>query len=98
MDVDAVRSALPFRGGDNLSQEDGSPGYRLLKDAGVRAKELAVRAYALQHEAELILLLESSGKADQRAMAADAVGYGVRSRRQTGALVTAARDPDDRVL
>jgi len=79
------------------SEEDGSPGYRLTKEPGARAAELAVRAYVLQHQDEVMRVLESSGKSDQRALAADALGYGARNPRQLAALVYAARDPDSEV-
>jgi hypothetical protein len=77
--------------------EDGSIGYRLMKETGARAAELAVRAYVLQHQDEVIRVLESSSKSDQRAMAADALGYGARNARQMAALVYASRDPDSDV-
>jgi hypothetical protein len=77
--------------------EDGSAGYRLMKDPDARAAELAVRAYVLQHQDEVIRVLESSAKSDQRAMAADALGYGARNPRQTAALVHSSRDPDPEV-
>ena len=78
-------------------EEDGSPGYRLSKEPGARAAQLALREYALRHEDEIIRVLESSGKAERRAMAADALGYGARTARQAAALVRAARDPDSDV-
>lgn len=77
--------------------EDGAPGYRLSKEPGARAAQLALREYALHHEDEIIRVLESSGKAEQRGMAADALGYGARTARQMAALVHAARDPDSGV-
>jgi hypothetical protein len=77
-----------------MAQEDGAPGYRLLKDPSARAAEFRVRHYALQHEDELVRVLESSARTDQRRIAADALGYGERSARQIAALVRAARDPD----
>jgi hypothetical protein len=80
-----------------MSQEDGSPGYRLSKEPGARAAELALREYALHHEDEIIGVLESSGNADRRSMAADALGYGARTPRQLAALVHAARDADSDV-
>jgi hypothetical protein len=84
-------------GQNGNSAEDGSPGYRLMKEAGAHAAEVAVRTYVLLHEDEIIRVLESSGKPDQRAMAADALGYGARNTRQMAALVRAARDPDSEV-
>jgi len=80
-----------------ISAEDGTPGYRVLKEPRARAAELAVREYALHHEDEIIGLLESSGSAERRAMAADALGYGACTPRQLAALVHAARDPDAEV-
>jgi len=76
-----------------LAQEDGAPGYRLVKEPGARAAELALREYALHHEDEIVRVLASSGRADERAMAADTLGYGARTPRQRAALVRAARDP-----
>jgi hypothetical protein len=79
------------------AEEDGSLGYRLMKEPGAQAAELAVRAYVLQHQDEAMRVLESSGKPDQRAMAADTLGYGARTSRQLAALVNASRDPDSDV-
>jgi hypothetical protein len=76
------------------AEEDGSPGYRLMKEPAARAAELAVRKYVLRHQDEVIRVLESSGKRNQRATAADALGYGTRNARQMASLVRAARDPD----
>jgi len=53
----------------NPQEEDGSPGYRMMKEPGAHAAELAVRAYVLQYQDEMMRVLESSGKPDQRAMA-----------------------------
>ncbi|HEX8985092.1 MAG TPA: hypothetical protein VF767_06670 [Bryobacteraceae bacterium] len=79
------------------AQEDGAPGYRLVKEPGARAAELALREYALHHEDEIIRVLESCSEGERRAMAADALGYGARTTRQMAALVHAARDPDSDV-
>lgn len=92
--LDRAESAALMKG---QSEEDGAPGYRLSKEPGARAAELAVRQYALHHEDELIHLLEASAKAESRATGADALGYGARSARQMAALVHAARDPDSNV-
>jgi hypothetical protein len=80
-----------------IFEEDGSPGYRLSKEPGARTAQLAVHEYALQHEGEIVHMLESSGNAERRAMAADALGYGARTPRQMAALVRAARDRDSGV-
>lgn len=77
-----------------ISEEEDDRGYRLMKEPGARAAELALREYALHHENDIIDVLELSSKPDQRAMAADALGYGTRSNRQIAQLVRAARDAD----
>lgn len=79
------------------SEEDGSPGYSLLKEPRARAAQLALRDYARRHEEEIIRTLETDRRAGNRALAADALGYGTRTPRQLAALVHAARDPDDSV-
>ncbi len=80
-----------------ISEEDDAPGYRLSKEPGAHTAELALREYALHHEDEIIHVLEFSGNADRRVMAADALGYGARNMRQMAALIHAARDPDSEV-
>jgi HEAT repeats len=79
----------------SLNEEDRPAGYRLLKEPVARASELAFRAYALGHEEEILNVLTLSGDAHQRAMAADALGFGAQTSRQIAALVRAARDPDE---
>ena len=81
----------------SLAEEDEPVGYRLLKEPVARAAELSFRAYALGHEQEIIQVLTSSGDPDQRAMSADALGFGARTSEQMAALVRAARDPDEGV-
>ncbi len=81
----------------SLAEEDKPVGYRLLKEPLAQAAELSFRAYALGHDDEIIQVLTSSGDADQRAMAADALGFGARTSQQMAALVRAARDPDEDV-
>jgi hypothetical protein len=80
-----------------ISEEDGAPGFLLSKEPRAHAAGLALHEYALHHEDEIVGVLESSSKADLRAMAAEALGYGARTARQLSALVRAARDPDSRV-
>jgi hypothetical protein len=93
-EVDQAEEAAVKKG---ASEEGGEPGYRLLKEPRARAAELALREYALHHEDEIIGVLKSSGKAAQRSVAADALGYGARTPRQMAALVRATRDPDSDV-
>jgi hypothetical protein len=79
------------------TDEDGTPGYRLFKEKNAHAAEMALRAYAVTHESEMIGVLESSSKPDQRAMAADALGFGARTEPQLQALVGALRDVEPTV-
>lgn len=72
-------------------------GYRLMKERGAAAAEMAVRGYALKHEQELLRTLSGDRRPSERAIAADALGYGARTARQIAALVQAARDADDGV-
>lgn len=81
--------------GRSLAEEDGTAGYRLMKEPGARAAELSFRGYALGREDEILNVLAQSGDARQRAIAADALGFCRRSSRQIPALVHAARDPDE---
>jgi hypothetical protein len=74
--------------------EDGAVGYRLLKEPTARAAEIALHEYAVVHEEEILSVLTESGDAAQRAMAAEALGFGGRTPRQLVALARAVRDPD----
>ena len=56
-----------------------------------------MREYALQHKDELLRVLKSSSDSEERAMAADALGYGDQSQEQISALVWASRDPEETV-
>jgi hypothetical protein len=93
--MDAAEVAAVRKG--NAEEEQPSPGYRLLKDSQARELELAVRRYALPHEAELLRVLESSSDGEQRAIATDVLGYARRSPHQIAALVHASRDANDDV-
>jgi hypothetical protein len=85
------------RAGGDAAREDTSLGYRLIKYPPARKLELEARQYALAHEDELRDVLENCSDAEQRAIAADALGYAERSSQQVAALVRACRDPDDDV-
>jgi hypothetical protein len=76
---------------------DNPPGYRLLKDPKARAAELKVREYARAHVQEIIRVLSRAVDQDQRATAAEALGFADRSAAQLDALVAASRDPDGTV-
>jgi hypothetical protein len=80
------------------AREDRSKGYALsINDQGLRAKQLAVRAYALQHESLIRAVLDSSRDARQRIVAAYLLGYTRQSRQQIAYLVRASHDADDTV-
>ncbi len=76
------------------SGEDRSRGYSLLEDPAARAKQLAFREVVLREEKNVLTVLATSSNSEQRAMAAEALGYAHRSERQVAALVRAGLDPD----
>lgn len=77
-------------------EEEMGAGFRLMKEPAARAAGLALRAYALGHEGEILNQLASSD-ARLRANAVDALGFGPRTPRQIAALVHSVRDPDAEV-
>jgi hypothetical protein len=78
--------------------EDDSRGFALSKeDEELRTKQLAMHEYAKRNEGPITAVLRGSGNAEQRAMAAELLGYTDRSPRQIAELVRAARDADDGV-
>ncbi len=79
------------------SQEDRSKGYSLFVDADVRALQLAFRERVLHQEEAVFRVLRSSSDDNQRAIAADAMGYARWSSRQVAALVQASFDPNSEV-
>jgi hypothetical protein len=86
---DATRRGVAF--------DDPSKGYSLSGYMPLRAVQLKIRAYALHHEALLRDVLASSSDQRQRGVAAEALGYARRSRRQLAALARASRDGDSGV-
>lgn len=77
--------------------EDDSKGYALASYPPLRAAQLRIRRYALGHEPLLLGVLASASDAEQRATAAELLGYARQSERQILALVRASRDVDDGV-
>ena len=77
--------------------EDRSQGYALSLYPLLRAKQLALREYALKHETLLHRVALQSADSNQRAIAADILGYARRSRTQISTLVSASRDPSEEV-
>jgi hypothetical protein len=90
---DAVERAVM----NGHATEDQSEGYALTNDPKARKAQLAVRDYALQHEALIFQVLTSSSDAGHRAIAAQMLGYGRQSDEQIDALVRASLDTDDGV-
>lgn len=79
------------------ASEDDSKGYALSSDPNLRAKELAMHDYAVQHEDLLREVLSSSPDAKQRYTAAELLGYANQSQNQIDALVAASHDVDSNV-
>jgi hypothetical protein len=75
--------------------EDDSQGYALSHDPEVRARELAIREFALKNEELLCQVLATSRDAEHRQTAAEFLGYAAQSQRQIDALIKASRDTDN---
>ncbi len=88
---------MAVRRGGTAAGEDDSKGYSLINDPDARSLQLQVREWALAHEPDMIRVLRSSSNVNDRRIASDALGYANQSTAQIGALVAAARDPDDEV-
>ena len=87
------KAILEGRGG-----EDRSEGYSLSRDEpALRSKQLEFRDEVRKNEAEILKVVRSCGDAEQRQIAATALGYARQTEQQIGALVTASFDPDDGV-
>jgi hypothetical protein len=91
--MDASRDAV-MKG---KSKEDDSQGYALSEDSGQRAKQMALREYALHNEAKLLTVLASSSDPRHRQIAAAALGYARQSDRQIAAMAKACLDLDEGV-
>jgi hypothetical protein len=77
--------------------EDHSKGYALSSYPPLRAKQLAIREYALGHKELLQQVALRSADSNQRAIAIEILGYARRSRTQISTLVTASRDANEGV-
>ncbi len=88
--LDALREAV-------TQAEDHSKGYALSLDPSLRAKQLAIRNYAIHHERHVSRVLKLSSDAEQRTVAAHVLGYVHQSKEQIAALVRASRDADEGV-
>ena len=78
-------------------REDDSLGYALNQDPAMHADQLKILAWTRGHLAVVLKVLAESRDAEQRAWAAQAMGYAERSPQQIAALVNAAFDSDDEV-
>jgi hypothetical protein len=78
------------------AREDTSKGYALSTSSPkLRAKQLAIRAYAIQYEKLIRSVLDSSSAAQQRVVAAYLLGYARQSKQQIAGLVRASYDTDE---
>ena len=89
---EAVRQAVSR--GEGLVVEDHSRGYPLSQDPDVRGFQQRIREYALSYPAQLFAVARDSSNARHRAIAIDAIGYGLHSTNQIEALTHSALDPD----
>jgi hypothetical protein len=79
------------------AEEDDSQGFALPKDPKARARTLDYRKVALREEKAILNVLTSSAIDQERAAAAQALGYVDRSDSQIAALVAASLDPGSEV-
>jgi hypothetical protein len=79
------------------SSEDDSKGYALSHDPTLRAKQLAIRTYAIHHEHQVRRVLKLSADVQQRTVAAHVLGYAQQSKEQITDLVRASRDANEGV-
>ena len=77
--------------------EDDSEGYALFKNPEARGEQLKIRDWVRANMATTFRVLETSRFAEERANAAEALGYAERSPEQIAALVRASFDASDDV-
>jgi hypothetical protein len=77
--------------------EDDSHGYSLAHNPTLRAKQLAMRQYAVTYVRIVQLALRDCGISEHRRAAAEILGYATQSETQIKGLVQASRDADDQV-
>ena len=75
-------------------QEDQSQGHSLMRDQGARAVQEGFVALADRHGPQLREVLRDSNKPEQRALAAQVLGYATDKASVVGDLSSAMRDPD----
>jgi len=79
------------------SREDDSEGYALMKNPEARGDQLKLRDWVRANTATTYRVVETSRFADERADAAEALGYAEHSPEQIAALVRASFDADEDV-
>jgi len=79
------------------ASEDRSAGFAISAYPALRAKQLAIRKYALHHSTLIRRVLSGSFEARQRSAAAQFLGYAAQSRTQIQSLVQASHDPIEAV-
>jgi len=77
--------------------EDDSEGYALMKNPEARGDQLKIRDWVRGNTATTLRVLETSRYRDERADAAEALGYAEPSAEQTAALVRASFDAGEDV-
>ncbi len=87
-DLDLLQEAIE----KGQAAEDDSKGYALMAYPPSRKVQLAMRAYAVGHEAELEQVLGAAKDAKHREASAMLLGYGERSEKQVAALEAATND------
>ena len=97
--LDAEVDNLLFKAvSDGRAGEDDSEGYALSKDdPQLRSKQLEFRDSARLNEDIVFKVADGSSDAEQRAIAATALGYIHQTQRQVRALVNASFDSDENV-
>ena len=81
----------------NQGAEDESPGYALAQYPALRADQIKLREWARAHTFQVAQVLETAREDNERAEAAEAMGYAEKSQRQLEALVHAAFDANEDV-
>lgn len=77
-----------------MRKKDDSAGYTLTKDLAMHDLQLKMRHYAVEHGLLLRRVVERSPIAEQRSVAAQFLGYALRSPEQMQSLDHATRDED----
>ncbi|HTI39589.1 MAG TPA: hypothetical protein VL484_18650 [Vicinamibacterales bacterium] len=88
--IDAMQKAIDA----GETAEDHSQGYALSENAGFRARQLAMRDYAVGHEPLLETALSGCRVPEDRQAAAHLLGYADQSHASIQALVEASHDSD----